>query len=296
MKKFSMQGTFTALITPFKKDGSVDFNAIEKLIDFQIENGIDGIVICGSTGESATLTLKEKQAIIIHSVEYAAGRIQIIIGTGTYETQATMDMTIFAREHGADAVLIVAPYYIKPTQDGLFEHYRLIADQVDIPQIVYNIPGRTGVNILPETMIRIAECSKNIVGVKEASGNLEQMMEIIKDAPSHFSLFSGDDILTLPILAAGGKGVISVISNYLPGKFSEMVKLALKGKIKEAQKIHYEVFEMMKANMLETNPIPVKAAMALLGRTTEVIRLPLLQLKADNKKKMKKVLSEGGLL
>jgi 4-hydroxy-tetrahydrodipicolinate synthase len=296
MSKISLQGTITALITPFKEDGSVDFNTLKKLINFQIKHGVEGIVVCGTTGESATLTLKEKQAIIIRAVEYSAGRIPIIAGTGTYETESTKDLTLIAKEHGANAALIVAPYYVKPTQDGLFEHFRLIANQVDIPIIIYNIPSRTGVNMLPETQIRLAEECKNVIAVKEASGNLEQFMNIIKYAPKHFSLLAGDDSLAVPAIAIGAKGVVSVIGNYAPKEFGDCVRLALSGKFKEAMKIHYALFELMKLNFCETNPTPVKAAMAMMGMTKEVYRLPLLMLTLNNKKKMKAELTKAGLL
>ncbi len=230
MKKFTPVGTFTALITPFNRKGEVDFKALRKLIDFQIENGVDGIVVCATTGESATLSLKEKQAIIVESVEHTNGRVPVVAGTGTNETELSLNMTIFAMEHGADACLLVAPYYNKPNQSGLYEHFRLIATNVDIPLILYNVPGRTGVNISAQTQIRLAQDCPNIVATKEASGNLDQIMKIIQNAPSTFSVLSGDDSLTLPIIALGGKGVVSVISNYAPKKFSDMVRFALQNK------------------------------------------------------------------
>ncbi|MCX7908960.1 MAG: 4-hydroxy-tetrahydrodipicolinate synthase [Ignavibacteria bacterium] len=292
MKKFNPVGTFTALITPFNSKGEVDFKALRKLIDFQIENGVDGIVVCATTGESATLSLKEKQAIIIESVEYTAGRVPIIAGTGTNETELSLNLTIFAKEHGASACLLVAPYYNKPNQDGLYEHFRLIASEVDIPLILYNVPGRTGVNITAQTTIRLANDCPNIVATKEASGNLEQIMRIIKDSPKNFSVLSGDDSLTLAIIALGGKGVVSVISNYAPKEFSNMVRLALENKIEKAREIHYNLFELMELNFIEPNPIPVKYIMSLLGYTKEVYRLPLLPLKSEQKKKIKEAMSK----
>ncbi|MGB9771743.1 MAG: 4-hydroxy-tetrahydrodipicolinate synthase, partial [Candidatus Kapaibacteriota bacterium] len=287
MNEFKPVGTFTALITPFNNKGEVDFKALKKLIDFQIENGVDGVVVCATTGESATLSLKEKQAIIIKSVEFAKDRIPIIAGTGTNETELTLDLTIFAKEHGASACLLVAPYYNKPNQDGLYEHFRLVATTVDIPIILYNVPSRTGVNISDSTQIRLAKDCPNIVATKEASGNLEQIMNIIADAPANFSVLSGDDSLTLPILALGGKGVVSVISNYAPRQFSEMVRLALQNKIEEARAIHYNLLELMKLNFIEPNPIPVKYIMSLLGFTKEMYRLPLLPLSNQVKNKIK---------
>jgi len=296
MKKFTPKGTFTALVTPFKKSGEIDFNTLQLLIEFQAENGIDGIVVCGSTGESATLTEKEKIAVIDQSVKFANGKIHIIAGTGTYETEATRNFTIIAKELGASAALIVAPYYNKPTQDGLFEHYAISVKDANMPIIIYNIPGRTGVNISVDTQLKLAATFPNIVATKEASGNLDQIMNIISKAPEHFSVLSGDDQFTLPMMAIGAKGVISVITNYAPKKFSEMVALALKGKFIDAAKIHYELYELMKLNVIETNPIPVKAAMAMMGMIKEMIRMPLLTLTKDNSKLMKDALISAGFL
>ncbi len=296
MKKFTPFGTYTALITPFNRKGEVDFKALRRLIDFQIENGVDGIVVTATTGESATLSLKEKQAIIIEAVEYANGRVPIIAGTGTNETELSLNMTIFAKEHGANACLLVAPYYNKPNQDGLYEHFRLIANEVDIPMIIYNVPGRTGVNISAQTQIRLAKDCPNIVATKEASGNLDQIMKIIKDAPKDFAVLSGDDSLTLPLIALGGKGVVSVISNYAPKEFSQMVKLALSNKIDKAREIHYKLLELMELNFVEPNPIPVKYAMSLLGYTKEVYRLPLLPMNFDARKKMRDALKKVGIV
>ena len=296
MNKLTLQGTITALVTPFDEKGEIDYDALKKLIDFQIDQGIDGILICGSTGESATLTLKEKMSIISRAVEFVDGRTPLIAGTGSNETQSTMDLSLFAKEHGADAVLIVAPYYNKPTQDGVFEHYRLIAEHVDIPQIIYNVPGRTGLNIHPETQLRIAESCKNVIATKEASGNIEQMMQIINHAPDHFTLLSGDDALTLSILAIGGKGIISVLSNYAPAALGECVKAALAGDFKTASKLHYDLFELMRLNFIESNPIPVKSALAMMGFVHEVYRLPLLTIRPENKEKLQIAMEKAGLL
>ena len=296
MKKFNLQGTFTALVTPFKKDSTVDFDNISKLIDLQIEGGVEGIVVCGSTGESATLTYKDKQAIIIHAVEYSNCRIPIIAGTGTNETENSKALTLIAKEHGADAALLVTPYYNKPPQDGLFEHFRLIAESVDLPLILYNVPSRTGVNMTAETQLRLAESCPNIIGTKEASGNMDQIMQIIKHSLEGFSVLSGDDSIALPLISVGAKGIISVISNYEPKLFSECIRLALKGKFKEAQKIHYTLFELMQLNFIEPNPIPVKYAMSLMGLIKEFYRLPLYPLKPDSKKKIKQALKDAGLV
>jgi 4-hydroxy-tetrahydrodipicolinate synthase len=296
MKKFTPHGLITALITPFKKDGSVDFNALKKLIDYQVENKADAIVVCGSTGESATLTTRDKQAIIIQAVEYSAGRIPVIAGTGTNETQFTLDMSIFAKEHGADAILLVTPYYNKPTQEGLYEHYHLIANNVDIPQIIYNVPGRTGVNIKPETVKKLADTCPNIVAIKESSGNMEQIMEIIHITNDGFAVLSGDDYLAIPVISIGGKGIISVISNYAAGQFAGCIHAAMDGKLKEARKLHYDLLELMDLNFIESNPIPVKYAVSLLGMCKEVYRLPMTPLLPDNKKKIKASMIAAGII
>ncbi len=292
----NISGTITAIVTPFTKKGIVDFKQLENLIEFQIENGVQGIVVCGSTGESATLKLKEKQEIIIKSVEISAGRLPVIAATGTYETEQSIELSKFAQDNGSDAVLIVAPYYLKPTQDGLFKHYKLIADSISIPVIIYNIPGRTGVNITAETQLKIANCCKNVIATKEASSNLMQMMDIIANAPKGFSLLSGDDSLTLPIIAVGGKGVISVISNYAPKQYAECINLALKGKFKEAQKIHYSLYKLMELNFIEPNPVPAKYALSLMKMVNENIRMPLLPLKDESKQLIKKALKEQNFI
>ncbi|MCL5991169.1 MAG: 4-hydroxy-tetrahydrodipicolinate synthase [Bacteroidetes bacterium] len=297
MKNFTASGTITALVTPFKTDGSVDFKTLEKLIDFQIKSKVEGIVVCGTTGESATLTLKDKMGIYKEAVEYAKGRIPIIAATGTYETEETLNLTIYAREHGASAALVVVPYYIKPSQRSLFEHFRLVASAVsNFPIIIYNIPGRTGVNMLAETQLAVANACPNVVATKEASGNLVQMMDIIKNSPKHFSLLSGDDSLTLPVIAAGGKGIVSVISNYAPKKFGDMVRYALAGKFAEAKKIHYDLFELMELNFIEPNPAPAKCAMVLMKMIKDSIRLPLLPVTPENKKKIQSALVKAGLI
>jgi len=296
MAKYKFEGTITAIVTPFKKDLNIDFEKFKKLIEFQIENGVDGIVVCGSTGESATLSAKEKISLILTAIETANGRTKVIAGTGTNNTAESIDMTTLAKEHGADGVLIVAPYYNKPTQEGLYNHYRAIADSNDIPVIIYNVPSRAVVNIHPEIQLKLAEDCPNIVATKEASGNLEQMSEIIRNAPEKFVLLSGDDALTLPIISIGGRGVVSVISNYAPKKFSEMVNYALKGKYNEARKIHYDLFELMKLNFIEPNPIPVKAALSKIGLIDNYLRLPLMPITKKNSLIINKALEKVGLI
>lgn len=289
-------GTATAIVTPFKENGSIDFKAFKKLIEDQIENEVEAIVVCGSTGEGATLSNKEKISLITSAIEYAKKRVKIIAGTGSNNTQQTIDLTLIAKEHGADAVLLVAPYYNKPNQEGLFRHFKAIADLVNIPQIIYNVPSRTGVNITAETQIRIANECINVVGTKEASGNLEQIAHIIKNSPSHFYVYSGDDALTLPAIAIGAKGVISVISNYAPKRFGDMVRYALNQQFAEAQIIFYELLELMSLNFVESNPAPVKAIMKLLGMCNETLRLPLVPIKNENRLLILNALNNAGFI
>ena len=236
MPNFTLKGTATALITPFDNEGAIDFSAFDNLIEFQISSGIEALVVCGSTGESPTLTSKEKVAIIERAVATVKKRVPVIVGTGSNETKVTIDWTTIAKEHGADAALVVAPYYNKPSQQGLFEHFRLVADETKFPIILYNIPGRTGVNILPSTQLALAGECKNIVGVKEASGDFDQIMAIIKDAPKGFSVYSGDDCYASSLIAVGASGVISTISNYAPKQFGDLVRSALSGDFATAKK------------------------------------------------------------
>ncbi|PKL84822.1 MAG: 4-hydroxy-tetrahydrodipicolinate synthase [Ignavibacteriae bacterium HGW-Ignavibacteriae-1] len=296
MINYKLSGTITALVTPFNKDLSIDFDAFERLVKHQIESKVEGLVICGSTGESATLSKTEKIALIVKALEIADGKIPIIAGTGSNNTLETIDLTILAKEQGANGVLLVAPYYNKPTQEGLYHHYMAIAEKVDIPIIIYNVPGRSGINITAETQLRLAEECSNVIATKEASADLEQMSQIMKYAPEGFNLFSGDDVLTLPIVALGGKGVISVISNYAPAEFSEMTRMALDGKWDKARELHYKLLDLMILNFSESNPTPAKAALALMGMIKEHLRLPLVPITEPNKKLIKTALQEVGLL
>ncbi len=292
-----LQGTFTALVTPFLASGEVDFDAFEKILEFQIANGVTGVVVGASTGENFALTFNEKTALLVKAVEIAKGRIKIIAGTGTNETKSTCDNTVLAQELGADAALVVMPYYNKPTQFGLYEHYRLVAEQAKgLPIIIYNIPGRSSVNMLPETMVKLANDFENIAACKEASGNIEQMMQIVKDAPAKFAVLSGDDSLTLPLIMVGGRGVISTISNYLPKEFSEMVSYALNGEHAKAREIHYRIFDLMKLNFIETNPGPVKYVMSQLGFCKEVYRLPMVPVAKANKNILNVELKKLGII
>lgn len=296
MEKNIFKGTYTALITPFTPDGDVDFESFENIIEHQINAGIEGIVVCGSTGENFALTEKEKQALIIRAIEIANKRCQVIAGTGTNETHSTLDYTVIAQEMGADAALIVAPYYNKPTQEALFEHYRLIADECkNFPIIPYNVPGRTAVNINADTITKLANACPNIVGVKEASGDLDQMMSIIKQAPEGFALLSGDDSLTLPVILMGGKGIISVISNYAPKEFGDMTRYALNGEYEKARELHYKLFDLMNLNFIETNPQPVKYVMSKLGFCNEVYRMPLMPLTESSKSMLDEALKKADI-
>jgi 4-hydroxy-tetrahydrodipicolinate synthase len=292
----TLKGTITAIVTPFKKDLSIDFDAFERLLNFQIDSGIEGIVVCGSTGESATMTSKEKLSLIIKAIEISAGRVPIIAGTGSNDTAATIDMTLLAKESGADGVLLVAPYYNKPSQEGLFQHFLAISEAVDIPQIIYNVPGRSGVNISAETQIKIAEECKNVVSTKEASGNLEQMAQIIKYAPDGFSLFCGDDALALPAISIGASGVISVLSNYAPKQFGDCVRMALNGDFSASKDLHYSLLELMKLNFIESNPVPAKSALNMMGYCNNIVRLPLTPITKPNEDILKSAMISSGLI
>ena len=296
MKANVLKGTITALVTPFKKNLEIDYDALKKLIDYQIKSRIDAILIAGTTGESPTLSKEEKIELIGKSVDFISGKVPLIAGTGSNNTRDTIEMTAKAKELGADAALVVAPYYNKPTQEGLFEHFRTIAESVDIPQIIYNVPGRTSVNILPETQLKIAENCPNVIGTKEASGNLVQMMEIIRNAQKGFNLLSGDDALTLSAITIGALGCVSVISNYAPVDFGRMIHFALDGKFEQAKKIHYKLLDAMNLNFIESSPIPVKYVLSHMGFIKEIYRLPLVQMQSNNKLKMINALKKAGVI
>ncbi|MCM8787101.1 MAG: 4-hydroxy-tetrahydrodipicolinate synthase [Candidatus Omnitrophica bacterium] len=289
------KGCIVAIVTPFK-DGEIDEKTYKKLIDFCIEGESSGIVPCGTTGESATLSYEEHDRVVQMTVEYAKGRVSVIAGTGSNSTQEAITLTKHAAEVGADATLQVAPYYNRPTQKGLYEHFKAISETVDLPVILYNIPSRTGVNIEPETVAKLASRCKNIIGIKEASGNLEQMARIKLLCGEKFLLFSGDDALTLPVLSIGGDGVISVVANIVPKDVSCMINAFYNCEIKKAQQIYYKLLPLIKALFLETNPIPLKEAMGLLGLCSPEVRLPLCSMSEENLKKLKKALIEYGLL
>lgn len=284
-----LEGVFTALITPFTSDGSIDEQSLRKLVDFQMNEGISGLLPMGTTGESPTLSHEEHIRVIEIVIDQAEGRVPVIAGSGSNSTQEAVDITLQAMESGADASLQVSPYYNKPSQEGFYRHFTTVADKVDIPIIVYNIPGRTGKNIENSTMLRIAE-HPNIIGVKEASGNINQMMDLILAKPDDFIVLSGDDNLSLPLTLLGGKGVVSVASNYTPGKMMEMINAALAGEVEKARSIHYELLPFFRGLFFETNPIPIKYAMHLKGMIEESYRLPLCPMSDDNKEKLAEVI------
>jgi len=285
------EGVFTALITPFTKDGKLDEQALRKLVDFQIDQGIDGLVPVGTTGESPTLSPEETEQVIRIVVEQTGGRVPVIAGTGSNCTDKAIHMTEKAKQIGATASLQVAPYYNKPTGEGFFRHFTAIADAVDLPMVVYNIPGRAGKNIENPVMLKLAQ-HKNIVAVKEASGNISQMMDLIAKKPKDFAVLSGDDNFTYPLMALGGKGVISVASNAVPDRMKDLTHTALKGDWDRARKLHYELLPLFKAIFLETNPIPIKATMAMKGFVEEVYRLPMCPMSGENKKALTEVLKQ----
>ncbi|MBU0635194.1 MAG: 4-hydroxy-tetrahydrodipicolinate synthase [Candidatus Omnitrophica bacterium] len=289
------KGSMVALITPFK-NGRLDEIALKKLVEFHVKNKTSGLVPCGTTGESATLSLAEHERVIELVVETAAKRIPVIAGTGSNNTQEAIHLTRRAQASGADAALLIAPYYNRPMQKGLYLHFREIAQSVDLPLILYNIASRTAVNIEPETIAQLAYECKNIVGVKEASGNLDQMSRVRLLAPKNFVLISGDDSLTLPVLSIGGTGVISVVANIVPQDVAKMVEEFEKGNLDKAQQWHYRLLPLVKAMFLETNPICVKTAMELLGMCAPGLRLPLSPMDEKNLKKLRKALSGYGLL
>lgn len=289
-----LHGSITALVTPFK-NGKVDEKALKGLIEFQIKSGIDAIVPCGTTGESATLSYEEHERVVELAIEFAGKKIPVIAGAGSNSTKETIMLTEHAKKAGADAVLLITPYYNKPTQEGLYQHYKAVAEAVDIPMILYNVPGRTGVNMLPETVARLSEI-KNIVGIKEATGSLQQVSDTIEMARKDFIILSGDDFTTLPLLSVGGHGVISVTSNVAPKDVSQMCDAFFAGDIVEAKRLHYKLQPLHRAMFIETNPIPVKTALAIMGKVEEEFRLPLVKMGDANRKKLRKALRDYGVI
>lgn len=285
MKRF--KGSYVALITPFNK-GKVDSKALQRLVEYQIKNGTSGIVPCGTTGESPTLSHEEHERVIAVTVEAARGRVPVIAGTGSNSTDEAVHLTAFAKKAGANAVLSVVPYYNKPTQDGMYAHFERIAKKVNIPIVLYNIPGRCGAGLTPATIARLAKIP-NIVAVKESTGSMDQSSEIILQ--SGLEVLSGDDSLTLPLLSIGACGVISVVANLFPLETADLVRLALEGRWEAARKIHYRLYPLVKSLFIETNPVPVKTAMKILGRDTGEMRLPLVPMSAPNAEILKRELA-----
>ena len=290
------QGIFTAIVTPFNEDESVDEQTFKNLIDFNLANGVDGIVPCGTTGESPTLSHDEHDRVIELTVEHVNGRAPVIAGTGSNSTREAIRLSQHAEAAGVDALLLVTPYYNKPTQEGMYRHFRVIAESVTIPCIIYNIKGRTGVNLETDTLMRLTNDCPNVVGVKEASGDINQMKDVIARRTNGFSVLSGDDNMTLELIKAGGDGVISVASNVIPEQMSRMVHLGLEGHFAEAEMLDKKLSPLFAAEFVETNPIPIKYMLSLKGMCQEVYRLPLCELRPPSKDKVQNVLTQMDLI
>ncbi len=297
MKIDWLRGCATALVTPFAASGAIDEVAFRALIEHQIAGGIKLLVPCGTTGESATMTEEEDRRVIRLAVEAARGRAYVIAGTGSNSTAAAIEYSLAARSIGADALLVVAPFYNKPTQAGLYAHFRAVAEAVDyLPVVIYNVPGRTSSNITAETALRLAHEVENIAAVKEASGDLSQIMAILRGRPEDFRVLSGDDSLTLAMIALGADGLVSVASNEAPALMSRMVELALAGAWAEARALHYRLLPLMEINFIESSPGPVKAALAMMNLIEEQMRLPLVPITEKSRERVREVITELGLL
>lgn len=294
MKKTLFEGVATALVTPMNKDGSIDYKALDALVDWQIEEGINALVACGTTGEASTLTDDEHRKVITHVVERANKRVPVIAGTGSNDLDYALSLTKHACEVGADAVLTVTPYYNKATQAGLIQMFNSLADHSTAPVILYNVPSRTGVNIEPSTYRALME-HENIIAIKEANGNLSKIVETMSYVNKHLDMYSGNDDQIVPIMSLGGKGVISVVSNLLPAKTVQMCKYALNGDFKSAAQIQYDLHAIIDSLFCEVNPIPVKAAMAKMGYGTDTLRLPLTSMTEANREKMFKLMREQNI-
>ncbi len=290
------RGTGTALVTPFTTDGMVDDRALRALVEFQIRAGVEALLPTGTTGESATLSEDEQEIVVAIVAEQTRGRVPVIAGAGSNSTSKAISLSRRMLSAGADGILSVAPYYNKPTQEGYFQHYESIVEAIDGPIIVYNVPGRTASNIEAETTLRIAEDLPTVAGIKEASGNFTQIMEILRRRPSGFGVWSGDDSITLPLVALGADGVVSVVSNEAPRKFSNMVRLCLDGKFEKAAKLHNDLLPLMNFNFVESSPIPVKCALAMMGMIKEKCRLPLVPMSAKHRPRLRAILKELDLV
>jgi 4-hydroxy-tetrahydrodipicolinate synthase len=287
-------GALTAIITPFR-DGALDEAALRELVEWQIQSGIDGLVPCGSTGESATLSHTEHERVIKITIEQTRKRVPVVAGTGSNSTAEAIRLTASAREMGADGALLISPYYNKPTQDGIYKHYKMVAASVDLPIFAYNIPGRTGSNIAPETFARLAEI-KNIIGVKEASGSTEQTSDILRLTNGKFTVLSGDDALTVPLMAIGAKGVIATIGNAMPREIHELAAAGLAGDFERARQLHYKMLPLMRTLFIETNPICIKQALAFMGKCCNELRMPLVPMTAPAAEKLKAAMKELRLI
>ena len=288
-------GCGTALVTPFRRDQSLDEETLRKLVRRQIDAGINFLVPCGTTGESPTLTLPEHLRVVEIALEEAQGKVPVLGGAGGYNTREVIELACELERLGVDGVLSVTPYYNKPTQEGLYQHYKAIASAIRIPIVVYSVQGRTGVNVEPATLVRLAQI-ENIVGVKEASGNIGQMANVLHEVPPGFIVLSGDDAVTIPLMALGGRGIISVVGNQIPGQMTQIAQACLKGDFAAARKIQARYLPLMNVNFVESNPIPVKAAMALMGLLEPVYRLPMVPPGAASMAQIEKVLQSAGLL
>ncbi len=287
-------GSLVAIVTPFRK-GKVDERALADLIEWQIANGTNGIVPCGTTGESATLSHDEHNRVIELTVEVVRRRVPVVAGTGSNSTDEAIALTKHAKQAGADAALLITPYYNKPTQEGLYRHYRAVAEAVDLPLVLYNIPGRTGVNMLPATIVRLTALP-TIVGVKEGSGSVQQASDLVQMCGDRLTVLAGDDALTLPMMAVGGKGVITVTANIVPAEMARLVAAFAEGKIEEARRIHFKLSPLFAALFFETNPIPVKEALSLMGKIDPELRLPLCSMAPDTREKLVQVLKDTSLI
>ena len=291
-----LRGCGTALVTPFHQDGSIDETTLRNLVAWQVESGIDFLVPCGTTGETPTLSHDEWLRVIVITIEVVAGRVPVLAGATSNSThEAVAKAKEVAALAGVDAILTASPYYNKPTQEGQYRHFSAIAEAIDKPIILYNVPGRTGANIEPATLTRLAEVP-HILGVKEASGNMSQIADVCSAVPEHFLVFSGDDAITLPVIALGGVGIISVASNEIPREMAEMTRAALSNDWDAARRIHRKYLGLMQANFIESNPLPVKAVLAMMGKIEEVYRLPLLPMRRDTRSKLQRVATEAGLI
>ncbi|MFH7320031.1 4-hydroxy-tetrahydrodipicolinate synthase [Desulfurivibrio sp. D14AmB] len=290
------RGAFVAIVTPFNPDGTIDEQGLTELIEFQVRNGTHGIVPCGTTGEAATMSHEEHHRVVELTVKAVAGRVPVLAGTGSNSTSETIELTRHAKSAGADGALLITPYYNKPSQEGLYQHFKAVAEAVDIPIILYNVPSRTAINMLPETVARCAAI-KNIVGIKEASGSLQQVSEVIRQCPADFAVMSGDDFTSMATVLVGGTGVISVTSNVAPKEMAGMIAAALDGDLATANKLHYQLFPLMQAMFFDTNPVPAKTALAQMDKIgTAAVRLPLCAMDGGAQARMEQVMKDCGLL